>query len=40
MRHHHLVWSGLIADRSVRVATAGQLLDESAPDGQPNNPAR
>jgi len=35
MRHHHFVWNGLITDRSVRVATARQLLDESAPDGWP-----
>jgi hypothetical protein len=40
MRHHHFVWNGLITDRSVRVATARRLLDESTPDGWPNNPAR
>jgi nicotinamidase-related amidase len=30
MRHHHWVWSGLITDRTVRIATTRQLLDQSA----------
>jgi nicotinamidase-related amidase len=30
IRHHHWVWSDLITNRSVRLATAGQLIDESA----------
>ena len=33
MRHHHFVWSGLITNRSIRIATTRQLLDESAPNG-------
>jgi nicotinamidase-related amidase len=30
IRHHHWVWSDLITNRSVRIVTTGQLLDESA----------
>jgi nicotinamidase-related amidase len=30
IEHHNWVWSGLITNRSIRVATAAQLLDESA----------
>jgi len=29
IRHHHWVWSDLITNRSVRIMTTGQLLDES-----------
>ena len=28
--HHHWVWSDLITNRSVRIMTTGQLIDESA----------
>lgn len=30
IRHHHWVWSDLITNRSVRIMTTGQLLDEAA----------
>lgn len=30
IRHHHWVWSDLITNRSVRIMTTDQLLDESA----------
>ena len=30
IRHHHWVWSDLITDRSVRIMTTSQLIDESA----------
>ena len=30
IRHHHWVWSDLITNRSVRLMTTSQLLDESA----------
>jgi nicotinamidase-related amidase len=30
IRHHHWVWSNLITNRSVRIATTGQLIGESA----------
>jgi nicotinamidase-related amidase len=30
IRHHHWVWSDLITNRSVRIVTTGQVLDESA----------
>ena len=30
IRHHHLVWSDLITNRSVRITTTSQLIDESA----------
>jgi nicotinamidase-related amidase len=30
IRHHHWVWSDLITNRSVRVVTTSQLVDESA----------
>ena len=30
IQHHHWVWSDLITNRSVRIVTAGQLLDEGA----------
>jgi nicotinamidase-related amidase len=30
IRHHHWVWSGLITNRSVRMMTTSQLIDESA----------
>ena len=30
IRHHHWVWSGLITNRSVRIMTTSQLIDESA----------
>jgi nicotinamidase-related amidase len=30
IRHHHLVWSDLITNRSVRIMTTSQLIDESA----------
>jgi nicotinamidase-related amidase len=30
IRHHHWVWSDLITNRSVRIVTTGQLIDESA----------
>ena len=30
IRHHHWVWSDLLTDRSVRIVTAAQLLDEAA----------
>jgi nicotinamidase-related amidase len=30
IRHHHWVWSDLITDRSVRIITTSQLIDESA----------
>ena len=29
IRHHHWVWSDLITNRSVRIMTAGQLIEES-----------
>jgi nicotinamidase-related amidase len=29
IRHHHWVWSDLITNRSVRIITAGELVDES-----------
>ena len=31
MTHHHFVWSGLITNRSVRIASTRDLLDEAAP---------
>jgi nicotinamidase-related amidase len=31
IRHHHWVWGDLISNRSVRIATAAQLIDESPP---------
>jgi nicotinamidase-related amidase len=30
IRHHHWVWGDLITNRSVRIVTTGQLIDESA----------
>jgi len=30
IRHHHWVWGNLITNRSVRIVTTGQLIDESA----------
>jgi nicotinamidase-related amidase len=30
IRHHHRVWSDLIANRSVRIMTTSQLINESA----------
>jgi nicotinamidase-related amidase len=30
IRHHHWVWTNLITNRSVRVVTAAQLIDEGA----------
>jgi nicotinamidase-related amidase len=30
IRHHHWVWGDLITNRSVRIATTDQLIDESA----------
>ena len=30
IRHHHWVWSDLITNRSVRIMTTSQLIDESA----------
>jgi nicotinamidase-related amidase len=30
IRHHHWVWSDLITDRSVRIMTTSQLIDECA----------
>ena len=27
IQHHHYVWSNLITDRSIRIATAGELID-------------
>jgi nicotinamidase-related amidase len=30
IQHHHWVWSDLIANRSVRIMTTSQLIDESA----------
>jgi len=30
IRHHNWVWGGLITNRSIRVASAAQLLDEAA----------
>jgi nicotinamidase-related amidase len=30
IRHHHWVWSDLITNRSVRIMTTNQLIDESA----------
>jgi nicotinamidase-related amidase len=30
IRHHHWVWGDLITNRSVRIVTAGQLIDEGA----------
>jgi len=30
IRHHHWVWSDLLTNRSVRIVTAGELIDESA----------
>jgi nicotinamidase-related amidase len=30
IRHHHWVWSDLITDRSVRIMTTGQLINEGA----------
>jgi nicotinamidase-related amidase len=30
IRHHHWVWSDLITNRSVRIVTTSQLIDESA----------
>jgi hypothetical protein len=29
IQHHHWVWSDLITNRSVRIMTTGQLIDES-----------
>jgi nicotinamidase-related amidase len=29
IRHHHWVWSDLITNRSVRIVTAGHLIDET-----------
>lgn len=33
IEHHNWVWSGLIANRPVRLATAGQSIDQAAPQG-------
>jgi nicotinamidase-related amidase len=30
IRHHHRVWGDLITNRSVRIVTTDQLIDESA----------
>ncbi|TYL91431.1 isochorismatase family protein [Bradyrhizobium rifense] len=30
IRHHHWVWSDLLTNHSVRIATTGELLDEAA----------
>ena len=30
IRHHHWVWSDLLTNRSVRIMTAGQLIEEAA----------
>jgi nicotinamidase-related amidase len=31
IRHHHWVWSDLLTNRSVRIMTAGQLVEEGLP---------
>jgi nicotinamidase-related amidase len=39
IRHHHWVWGNLITNRSVRIVTTGQLIDESAWTAEPRRSA-